>query len=140
MRWLALDLGSKTIGLALCDEEETVATPWRTLRRKGGAYDLDQVSQAFRQSEAQGVVIGLPLALSGSEGIAADRVRRFGRALEAALGCRLDYWDERYTTAAAERVLLDADLSRAKRKAVIDHVASALILQAFIDSRRGTCP
>jgi putative Holliday junction resolvase len=136
MRLLGLDLGRKTIGLALCDEGGVVATPLRTLARVGGQRDLDAVAEAAREAGAGALVLGLPLELSGREGEAARRVRRFGEALAAHLGCAVHYWDERFSTAHAERALLEGDLRRAERKRVINHVAAALILQSYLDAAR----
>ncbi len=134
MRLLCLDLGRKTIGLALSDEGGVVATPLRTLARVGGQRDLEAVAQAAREAGAGALVLGLPLELSGREGEAARRVRRFGDALGAQLACAVHYWDERFSTAHAERALLEGDLRRAKRKQVVNHVAAALILQSFLDA------
>lgn len=133
MRLLGLDLGSKTIGVAMSDEEQVVSTPLRTLPRHGGRKDLDAVAAVLQETGAAGLVLGLPLDLSGKEGDAARRARRFGQQLEAALGCPVHMFDERFSTVAAERVLLEADLSRKRRKQVVNHVAASLILQAFLD-------
>ncbi len=88
--------------------------------------------------EAEALVLGLPLSLEGLEGMAARRVRAFGSALGEHLGCAVYYQDERYSTVEAERVLIEADLSRRRRRQVVDHVAAALILQAYIDRARAT--
>ena len=133
MRHLGLDVGTKTIGLAVSDEEGRVATPLRTLARKGGAHDVESVRQAFAEVQAGALVLGLPLGLDGREGAASKRVREFGSSLARSLGCDVHYIDERFTTVAAERVLIDADLSRRRRKTVIDHVAATLLLQLFLD-------
>ena len=133
MRLLGLDLGSKTIGVAMSDEEQVVSTPLRTLPRHGGRKDLDAVAAVLQETGAAGLVLGLPLDLSGKEGDAARRARRFGQQLEEALGCPVHMFDERFSTVAAERVLLEADLSRKRRKQVVNHVAASLILQAFLD-------
>ena len=136
MRVLALDLGSKTIGCAVSDEEAVIATPLRTLSRRGGAVDREAVAQVAREVGAEALVIGLPAELSGREGPAALRVRRFGEALAATLGLAVHYWDERFSTVAAERALLEANMGRKQRRGVVDHVAAALILQTFLDARR----
>ena len=134
MRWLGLDIGSRTIGLAVSDEEAVVAAPLRTLERHGGERDLRSVAEVAGETGAGGLVLGLPLDLSGREGEAARRVRALGEALAAHLGCPVRYWDERFTTAEAERVLLEAALRRSQRKKVVNHVAAALILQSWLDS------
>lgn len=132
VRLLGIDLGSKTIGCAVSDEDGVIASPLRTLRRHGGQRDLDAVAAVREEVGAEAVVLGLPRELSGDEGPAARRVRRFGEALAAHLGCPVHYWDERFSTVEAERVLLEADVSRKGRAAVVDHVAAALILQGFL--------
>ena len=138
MRVLALDLGSKTIGCAVSDAEALIATPLRTLTRRGGTRDREAVGDVVREVGAEMVVIGLPAELSGREGPAALRVRRFGDALSTELGMDVQYWDERFSTVAAERALLEADMSRKQRRQVVDHVAAALILQCFLDARRNS--
>jgi putative holliday junction resolvase len=134
MRWLGLDIGSRTIGVAVSDEGAVVATPLRTLDRQGGERDLRAVAEVAGETGAGGLLLGLPLALSGREGEAARRVRTLGEKLAAHLGCPVRYWDERFSTAEAERVLLQADLRRGQRKKVVNHVAAALILQSWLDS------
>lgn len=136
MRFLGLDVGTKTIGLAICDEDGAVATPLLTIARRGGRRDLEAVGAALAEHEAGALVIGMPLDLSGEEGDAARRVRILGRSLREHLGCPVHYWDERFSTVAAERALLEGNVRRGKRKQVINHVAAALILQGFIDHQR----
>jgi putative Holliday junction resolvase len=136
MRLLGLDVGEKTIGVAVCDEEGIVATPVTTLTRKGLQKDIEQVEQTLRDADAAGIVFGLPLSLRGLEGQAARRVRALGDALSERLGCDVFYFDERFSTVAAERALLEADVSRRGRKRVVDKLAAVLILQAFLDARR----
>jgi putative Holliday junction resolvase len=134
MRWLGLDIGARTIGLAVSDEGAVVATPLRTLDRRGGQRDLAAVSEVFSETSAGGLLVGLPLELSGREGQAARRVRALGDALAAHLSCPVRYWDERFSTVAAERSLLEADLRRDRRRRVVNQVAAALILQSYLDS------
>ena len=137
MRWLGLDVGEKTIGLAVSDEGEVVATPLRTLARHGGKRDIEAVAAAVAETGAGGLLVGLPLDLEGNEGEAARRVRQLAEQLERQLGCPVRYWDERFSTAEAERVLLEANMRRRRRKQVIDHVAASIILQGFLDRRDG---
>jgi putative Holliday junction resolvase len=137
MRILGLDVGSKTIGLAVCDEARRVATPLRTLTRKGGKADLEAVESVMNETGAGALVLGLPLDLSGREGEAARRARSLGQALAERLGCPVHFWDERFSTAEAERVLLQADVSRKKRKQVVNHLAASLILQGYLDREAG---
>jgi putative Holliday junction resolvase len=137
VRWLGLDVGEKTIGLAISDEGEVVATPLRTLARNGGKRDIEAVAAVVAETEAGALLVGLPLDLSGREGEAARRVRQLAEQLERHLGCPVRYWDERFSTVEAERVLLEANMRRRRRKQVIDHVAASIILQGFLDSREG---
>ncbi len=136
MRLLGLDVGTKTIGLAICDENGSVATPLHTILRKGGLHDLQAVAAACAEHGAAALVIGMPLDLSGEEGDAARRVKTLGARLAEHLGCPIHYWDERFSTVAAERALLEGHVRRSKRKQIINHVAAALILQGFIDHQK----
>ena len=107
MRLIGLDVGEKTIGVAVCDEEQLVATPLRTLPRQGGKRDLQAVAGVLSECGAGAVVVGLPLELSGREGDAARRARALGAVLDAGLSeVAVYYWDERFSTVEAERVLL----------------------------------
>jgi len=138
-RSLALDVGSKTIGLAMTDEAMIAAHPLAVLRRVGHAGDALAVVALVREHGVTDVVVGMPFELSGKIGHRARRVQDFVHVLRQALpaGVQLHEQDERFTTAQAERVLIEADLSRAKRRGVIDQQAAALILQAWLDTRRG---
>lgn len=138
MRALGLDVGSKTIGVALTDEANIAAHPLTVLARKGQLGDAQAVKALVTTHGVTDVVIGLPLELSGKVGFRARRVQLLVEALRTALGTAvtLHEQDERFTTRQAERILLEADLSRGKRKAVIDQQAAALILQAWLDSSR----
>lgn len=120
--------------MAVSDEGGVVATPLRTLDRHGGTRDLEALAAVFQETGADGLVLGLPLDLEGREGEAARRVRMLGEKLADHLGCPVRFWDERFSTVAAERALLEADMKRRKRKQVINHVAAALFLQSFLDS------
>lgn len=138
MRALGLDVGMRTIGVAISDEVGIAAHPDRVLARRGTAADVAAVVALIGTSGAGAVVVGLPYELSGAIGPRARRVRVFTDALRAALpaGVELHEQDERFTTALAERVLLEADVSRARRKDVIDKQAAAVILQGWLDARR----
>lgn len=140
MRALALDVGSKTIGIAVSDSGGSMAYAREVLRRKGQVLDAAAVCDRARELEAEVIVIGLPLELDGSTGHRARLVKRFVKVLEATLaerelGLRVELWDERFSTAAAERTLLEADMSRAKRKQNIDAVAAQFILQGWLDGQ-----
>jgi putative holliday junction resolvase len=138
VRVLGLDVGSKTIGVALTDEVGIAAHPLRVIERKGTDTDVSTIQTLVAEHDIRQIVIGMPFELSGKIGHRAKRVQEFMTALAAKLGdaVKLHEQDERFTTAEAERVLLDADLSRQKRKQVIDQQAASLILQAWLDGQR----
>lgn len=132
-RLLGLDLGTKTIGLALSDVEFRIATSLRTLKRLKFRDDAAELVKITKDFGIQGLVIGLPLNMDGTEGPRAQATRAFVRNLAPLLPLPVVLWDERLSTVAAERVLIEADLSRAKRGAVIDAAAAAFILQGALD-------
>jgi putative Holliday junction resolvase len=138
MRALALDVGSKTIGLAMTDEAMIAAHPLTVLPRAGNSGDASAIASVVTEHGVTDVVVGMPFELSGKIGHRARRVQSFIAALRAALPAdvQLHEQDERFTTAEAERVLIAADLSRARRRGVIDQQAAALILQAWLDAQR----
>jgi putative Holliday junction resolvase len=138
VRALGLDVGSKTIGVAITDEANIAAHPLTVLERAGNSGDSARIAAMVAEHGVTDVVVGMPYELSGRAGHRARRVRELGAALRAALGDAVTYHeqDERFTTAEAERVLLAADVSRAKRRKVIDQQAAALILQAWLDGSR----
>jgi putative holliday junction resolvase len=137
VRALGLDIGSKTIGVAISDEAGIAAHPHKVIARQGTAADVAAVLAEIALVSGCAVVVGIPYELSGKEGPRARRVRVLVDALRAALppAVELHEQDERFTTAEAERVLLAAEVSRAKRRAVIDQQAAALILQGWLDAR-----
>jgi len=138
VRALGLDVGSKTIGVAISDELGIAAHPVDTLARKGTVADVAAVSALVTDREVEHVVVGWPLELDGKVGPRARRVEVLIDALRAALpeAVEIHRWDERFSTVAVERVLLEADLSRKRRKEVIDRQAAAYILQGWLDGRR----
>lgn len=142
MRALALDVGSKTIGLALSDASGTIASAWETLARKGTVADCAELVRRVSHKEVEAVVVGWPLELDGKEGRRAKRVQVLIDALAAALpqDVALHKWDERFSTAAAERTLLEADVSRAGRKAKIDALAAQFILEGWLGTIRRGAP
>ena len=135
-RLLGLDLGTKTIGLALSDVLRTVASPLETLRRKKFSIDVEQLKRHADEHAIAGFVLGLPINLDGSEGPRAQATRAFARNLNAHTPLPVLLWDERLTTAAAERMLIEADTSRKRRAEVVDSVAATLILQGALDRLR----
>lgn len=138
MRALGLDVGSKTIGVAITDEANIAAHPLTVLERAGNSGDAARVAALVADHGVTDVVVGIPYEMSGRAGHRARRVRELAAALRAALPAAVTCHeqDERFTTAEAERVLLAADLSRAKRRRVIDQQAAALILQGWLDGSR----
>ncbi len=133
-RLLGLDLGSKTIGLALSDASRTVATPLDTIRRAKFRADAARLSSQIEEHQVGGLVLGLPLNMDGSEGPRCQSTRDFARNLASIIDCPIAFWDERLSTAAVERLLVaDADLSRKRRSEVTDKMAAAFILQGYLD-------
>jgi putative Holliday junction resolvase len=135
---LGLDVGSKTIGVAISDELGLAGHPLETLQRRGTAADVERIAALVAEREVTALVVGLPLELSGAEGHRARRVRVLIDALREGLGPDIEIheWDERFSTVAVERVLIDGDVSRKKRKKVVDKQAAAYILQGWLDARR----
>jgi putative Holliday junction resolvase len=133
---LGLDLGTRTIGTALCDAGWRIATPGKTLPRGKFAADRAKLAELISSRAVKGIVIGLPLNMDGSEGPRAQSSRAYARNLSE-LGLPILLWDERWSTASAERGLIDQDMSRARRAERIDSAAAAVILQAAIDALAG---
>jgi putative Holliday junction resolvase len=134
---LGLDLGTKTIGVAVSDPDRRVATPVATVARKRFGLDAEQLVKLAGERRAVGFVLGLPINMDGTEGPRAQATRAFARNFANLTGLPIALWDERLSTAAVERALIDADASRAKRKAVIDQHAAAFILQGALDRLAG---
>ena len=132
-RLLGLDVGTKTIGMALSDVTRSVATPYHTVRRTKFTEDAKAIEAAIEEHDVGAVVIGLPLNLDGSEGPRAQSTRAFARNLAARIAVPILFWDERLSTAAVERHLIEADASRKRRAEVIDRMAAAYILQGALD-------
>jgi putative Holliday junction resolvase len=135
-RLMGLDLGSKTIGLALSDVSLTVATPLETIKRTKFQADVTRLLTLAQQHDVGGLVIGLPLNMDGSEGPAAQSARSFARNLEKLSGLPVTFWDERLSTAAVTRTLIEADTSRARRAELVDKMAASYILQGALERLR----
>ena len=131
-RLMGLDVGTKTIGVALCDSGWTIASPAELIRRTKFTKDLEALKAIAAKQSARGLVVGLPLNLDGSDSPRTQSVRAFARNL-GPLGLPILLWDERWSTAAVTRTLLDADASRARRAELVDKMAAAYILQGAID-------
>ncbi|GGM11321.1 Holliday junction resolvase RuvX [Pseudooceanicola nanhaiensis] len=137
MRAIAgLDLGDKTIGVAVSDRLLSVATPITTIRRKKFTLDAQALAALLKEREIGGIILGLPRNMDGSEGPRCQSTRAFARNFRQVLEIPTAFWDERLSTVAAERALLEADTSRRKRAEVIDHVAAGYILQGALDRLR----
>ena len=130
---LGLDLGTQTIGTAFCDAGWRFASPGKTLKRGKFGADRDLLAALIRERGIVGVVLGLPLNMDGSEGPRAQSSRAFARNLERLTDLPILFWDERLSTVAAERALLEADTSRKRRAEIIDSVAAGIILQGLLD-------
>ena len=130
---LGLDLGDKTVGLAISDLRRSVATPLYTLRRVKFTLDAAAILDLVRTRGVAGLVLGLPRNMDGSEGPRAQGTRAFARNMAALTALPICFWDERLSTVAAERALLEADTSRKRRREVIDAVAAGYILQGALD-------
>lgn len=132
-RLLGLDLGTKTIGLALSDVLLSIATPMETIKRKKFTPDAERLVVLIKEHGVGGLVIGLPLNMDGTEGPRCQASRAFARNFQRMLDIPTAFWDERLSTAAVERTLLEADSSRARRAEVIDKMAAGYILQGALD-------
>jgi putative holliday junction resolvase len=132
-RLMGLDVGTKTIGVALCDAQWTFATPAELIRRAKFSADLERLRTLIKAQAVTGVVVGLPLNLDGSDSPRTQSVRAFARNLQP-LGLPILLWDERWSTQAVTRTLIDADASRARRAELVDKMAAAYILQGAIDA------
>lgn len=137
MRCLGLDLGSKRIGVALCDPEERVATPLTVVERsKSRAHDHANIARLVEEYEVEAVVVGLPLNMSGKVTAAAQSAKEETELLRAALGIPVHLYDERLTTVTANRSLMEMEMKADARRRVVDKVAAAVMLQAYLDHRR----
>lgn len=131
-----LDLGTKTIGVAVSDALRTVATPLETVKRRKFKLDAERLLEIALERRLGGLILGLPRNMDGSEGPRAQSTRAFARNLSGLTDLPIGFWDERLSTVAAERALLEADTSRKRRAEVIDHVAASYILQGMLDRLR----
>ena len=132
-RLLGLDVGTRTIGTALCDAGWTIASAATLIRRSKFAKDLEALRKLIAKEQVAGIVVGLPLSLDGSDSPRTQSVRAFARNL-APLGLPILLWDERWSTQAVTRTLIDADASRARRAELVDKMAAGYILQGAIDA------
>ncbi len=132
---MALDIGDRTIGVACSDEGLILASPVETIQRRGKKADSIRVDTLAKERGVSRVIAGLPLTLRGDAGPQSVKVKEFVETLRRRLKVPVEMWDERLTTREAERILVAADMSRRRRKQVIDQMAAVLILQTFLDAR-----
>jgi putative Holliday junction resolvase len=135
-RLMGLDLGTKTIGVATSDRTRMIATPIETIARKKFTQDAERLLAIIQAENIGLIVLGLPVNMDGTEGPRCQSTRAFARNFAKLSPLQIVFWDERLSTAAVERMLIEADASRAKRDQVIDKLAAAWILQAALDSLR----
>lgn len=133
---MGLDIGTRTIGMAISDELGITAQGLKTLRRKSMEDDFKEIGAIICQFEIEKIIVGLPQNMDGTLGRQAEKVLKWIEALKDKIGIPVATWDERLSTVGASKVLLEADLSRRKRKKVIDKVAAVLILQGYLDQCR----
>lgn len=135
MTVIAIDVGTVRVGVASTDESETIATPLATLSRERGEQLWQRLADLVTQRSVTTAIVGLPRNLDGSEGDAARAARDFGNELAGRLKVSVEYWDERFTSVAAERALVELDVKRAKRRQITDEVAACLLLQSWLEAR-----
>ncbi|HEX5035925.1 MAG TPA: Holliday junction resolvase RuvX [bacterium] len=141
MRVMGLDVGTKTIGVAMSDPMGWIAQGIKTIRRGPTDADCRDIKKMIDENEVAKIVVGLPLNMNGTEGPQAESVRKFVEEMKKVIpDTPVEFVDERLSTVAAERSLLEADMSRAKRKEVINHLAAAHVLQGYLDSQRPPLP
>ena len=133
MRILGLDVGSKTIGVAVSDPLGFTAQGITTIRRTNKEKDLEEIKKFCDEYKAEVIVMGLPKNMNGTIGPSGEITMAFGKLIEEELKVQVKFWDERLTTVAAHKAMLEADLSRSKRKKIVDKVASTYILQGYLD-------
>ena len=141
MKILGLDLGSKTIGVAISDDLVLTAQVLTSIKRTVLEKDLAVIVSLVNEYQVQEIVVGLPINMDGTKGASARQAEAFIDKLRETFSIKIIPWDERLSTVAAERILLEGDLSRKKRRKVIDRLSAAIILQGYLDSRpRGNGP
>lgn len=134
MRILAMDVGDRRIGMAISDVMGWTAQGLETLERKNNTYDLEQISKIIEMYNPETIVLGLPKNMDGSVGPQGHMVKEFGQLLKSGVyKGEIVYWDERLTSVQANRIMIDADISRAKRKRKVDKMAAVFILQSYLD-------
>ena len=136
-RWMGLDVGEERIGVAVSDALKITAQPYRVVPRKDTARAIREILEIAREKKVERIIVGIPLGLRGDKGVMARRITEFAGQLARETDIPTEEWDERYSTRLAERVLLEGNESRRKRRQERDKTAAALILQNYIDSKSG---
>jgi len=136
MRLMGLDFGTKRIGVALSDEMGWTAQGLTVIQRKGNEKDIERIGRLVEENQVEGIVLGLPLNMDGSEGKSAEMVRKFAALLEDRLQVAVHLWDERLTSWEAEGILKEAQVKPRKRKQVVDKLAASLILKSYLEAQR----
>jgi len=134
MRILGLDIGDRTIGVAVSDPLGLTAQGITTIKRKSIIIDIEEIEKICKQYAVESFVSGLPKNMNGTIGPQGEKVQRFCEKLKETLNLEIKMWDERLTTVAANRVMIEGDLSRSKRKKIVDKIAATFILQGYLDS------
>lgn len=133
MRILGLDVGSKTIGVAMSDPLGWTAQGLKTIRRKNKEEDLKEINNICTEYNVETIVVGLPKNMNGTIGESGERVMALAEEIKEFTNIKIELWDERLTTVAAHKAMLEADLSRGKRKKIVDKIAAVYILQGYLD-------
>jgi len=133
MRILGLDVGQKTIGVALSDPLGFTEQGITTIRREKKSKDIEEIKKICDEYNVETIVIGLPKNMNNSIGFAGEKIIEFSQLIKQEIDIKIDFWDERLTTVAAHRAMLEADLSRGKRKKIVDKIAATYILQGYLD-------
>ncbi|MBE6051657.1 MAG: Holliday junction resolvase RuvX [Clostridium sp.] len=133
MRILGLDVGQKTIGVAISDPLGFTAQGITTIRREKKSKDIEELKKICDEYKVETIVIGMPKNMNGTIGFAGEKIQEFSELIKEEIGIKIEFWDERLTTVAAHRAMLEADLSRGKRKKIVDKIAATYILQGYLD-------
>lgn len=138
MRFIGLDLGTKTLGIALSDRTNTISSPYKTLTFKNEQYEtlIPELKKIIAEKDITEIVLGLPKNMNNSCGFAAERSKNFQKLLESSIDLPIHLVDERLSSMEAEKILIHSDIRRVKRKKVVDNVASAIILDTYLKERR----
>lgn len=136
MRTLGLDPGTKRIGVAISDELNFLARPLEIIERKNAFEDLKRIEQIVKLNNVNKIIVGMPINMDGSIGEKANDAKKFAETLKAIPGVEIDFFDERLSTVQANNVLIEADISRKKRKGITDKLAAQFILQAYLDMKK----